>query len=80
MSKTISYYNICLLKDGEKTAANFLDFIDEIAQIDWVNRVRKVEDIVTAFFPMDFSSDPEKRIISDKDQKNLAFSSFNSPF
>jgi hypothetical protein len=63
MSKTISYYNICLLKDGEKTAANFLDFIDRIAQIDWVNRVRKVEDSITAFFPMDFSSDPGKRII-----------------
>ncbi|SDC57486.1 DUF6731 family protein [Halanaerobium congolense] len=63
MSKTISYYNICLLKDGEKTAANFLDFIDRIAQIDWGNRVRKVEDSITAFFPMDFSSDPGKRII-----------------
>ncbi|MFW5794916.1 MAG: DUF6731 family protein [Bacillota bacterium] len=63
MSKTISYYNICLLKDGDKTTANFLDFIERIAEISWEKRVRTVEDSVTAFFPMHFSSDPGKRIV-----------------
>ena len=63
MSKTISYYNICLLKDGEKTSADFLKFIDKIANVEWENRVRKIEDTVTAFFPMHFVESSKRRII-----------------
>lgn len=64
MSKTISFYNVAIIRNGKKTNLDFLRFIDTIAAISWENRVRKINDDITAMFPLYFNDQhPQKRII-----------------
>ncbi|WHE06044.1 hypothetical protein PGH24_07620 [Thermoanaerobacterium thermosaccharolyticum] len=64
MSRTIKFYNVAIFKNGQKTNINFLNFIDKLSFITWENRVRKIEDDITALFPLYFIDNlPEVRII-----------------
>lgn len=64
MSKTINFYNVAIFKNDKKTNVDFLKLIDTIGVVSWENRVRKIDDDITAMFPLLFNdSHIEKRII-----------------
>ena len=64
MSRTINFYNMAIYKNDNKTNIDLIDLIDSIEQISWENRVRKIDNDITASFPLILRDNyPEKRII-----------------
>ncbi|MDR5659017.1 hypothetical protein RH915_05905 [Serpentinicella sp. ANB-PHB4] len=64
MSKTIKFYNLALLHNGEKTDVDVLKVLDNIAKLAWNQKVKHIQGNFSAMFPMYLNErHKDKRII-----------------